>query len=189
MLDNALIAILATQLEAASSTAGWGYLVAQKNQPSQEGVPTAPTIFFEKLFDHEYGYPMRTDTYQPTPDNYAHVETQVVETTFQISALVPQDPTDLTIPTASDVVGYMKLFIQNSITLAAFVSSQVSMLRVSEIRNPYAIDDKDRFEASPSFDLVLQHNRTITLSVPAAVKVVGQPSPAPGDNNAGTFPV
>lgn len=189
MLDNALIDLVASQLESASTAAGWNYVVLQKDQPSQEGIPTAPTIFFEKLFDHQYGFPIVNDEYQATPNNFSQTETQVEETTFQISALVPQDPTDLTLPTASDVVKYLKRYIQSRKSIAIFWTHQVGMLRVTEVRNPYFVDDRDRFEATPSFDFVVIHSNTITSTIPAVDKIVGAVSPIPGDNTVGVFVV
>src|ERR1700676_1394800 len=94
MLDNDLINLVATQLEAASAAAGWNYIVLQKDQPTQQGIPTAPTVFFEKLFDNNHGWPMDSNVYQPVPNNFLETETQMVNTTFQISALVIQDPTN-----------------------------------------------------------------------------------------------
>jgi hypothetical protein len=188
MLDNALIDLFATQLEAASAQAGWNYVVLQKDQPTQEGIPTAPTIFFEKLFDHAYGWPEVTyDQYDPATNTFVQTESQWTETTFQVSALVPQDPTNLSLPTAADVVNYMKLFINSRRTIATLIGQGVSSLRVGEIRNPYFRDERHLFEANANFDVVLQHKRTITFSVGATNVVVGKT--VVGISGAGVFPV
>lgn len=189
MDDNALIDLVCVQLEAASAMFGWNYLVVQKNEPSQEGVPTAPTIFFEKLFDKPYGFPMVESDYQSEFGNFAEVETQLYETTFQISALVPQDPTNLTIPTASDVANYLCMYMKTRTVVAILMQAEVGILRVTDVRNPYFVDDRERFEASPSFDLILTHKRVITMTVPAVDKIVGAPSTIPGDNTKGVFVV
>ncbi len=122
MTDNQLISVLSAQLETASANAGWNYPVLQKDQPTQQGVPYDPTIFFEKLFDYEYGYPMLRPTYQPnTPQGktFNNKEVQWIETTFQISAFVIQEPEDLSIPTASDVTSYLKRYLSGRPTMQA----------------------------------------------------------------------
>jgi hypothetical protein len=189
MLDNALINLVATQLEAASAAAGWNYIVLQKAPPSRQGIPSAPTIFFEKLFHRNYGWATVTKEFQPTPNYFSHTETQNIETTFQISALVPQDPTDLTIPTASDVVQYMKMFLQSAQTVSLWSNQNVNMLRVTDIRNPYFEDDKHRFEANPNFDFVVTHSQAIVLQVPVVSAINGTPSVIPGDLSQGVFEV
>jgi hypothetical protein len=188
MLDNALIDLLATQLEAASALAGWNYSVIQKDQPTQEGIPTAPTIFFEKLFDHAYGWPeLFYSDYNPATNTFTQTEKQWAETTFQVSALVIQDPTSLSLPTASDVVNYMKLFTNSRAAIKAFKAQGVSALRISEVRNPYFRDERHTFEANPNFDIVLQHQRTLVTTVGATNVVVGVLIPSvPG--HQGTFP-
>lgn len=188
MLDNALIDLFATQLEAASAQAGWNYVVLQKNQPTQEGIPTAPTIFFEKLFDHMYGWPeVSYDQYDPATNTFVQTEKQWAETTFQVSAMVIQDPSNLSLPTPADVVNYVKLFINSRRTIATLKPQGVSVLRCSELRNPYFRDERHIFEANANFDVILQHQRQISFSVGATNVVVGKK--VTGVSGQGVFPV
>lgn len=181
--------MLCASLDAASAASGWNYMVVQKNDPSRQGLPSHPAIFFEKLFDDKRGFPVVADLYDQTRDLYTEVETQVVETTFQISALVIQDPKNLSIPTASDVVNYLSQYLQSRVTINNWMSQGAAMLRITKVTNPIIIDDMDRFEAAPTFDVVIVHNKIISAEVPAAASVVGAPSPIPGDNTHGAFPI
>lgn len=188
MLDNALIDLFATQLEAASAQAGWNYLVLQKNQPTQEGIPTAPTIFFEKLFDKAYGWPeVSYEEYDPATNTFSQIEKQWTETTFQVSALVIQDPMNLSLPTASDVVNYMKLFTNSRASIKTLKAQAVSMLRITDVRNPIFRDERHVFEANPNFDVVLQHQRIIVNRVGATDTVIG--AVVNGFKGQGVFPV
>ena len=190
MTDNELINIIATQLELAVANAGWDYKVIQKNDPQQEGIPSEPGIFFEKLFDHPYGFPIINNTYNSVPDNFSETNLQVYETTFQVTSLVIQNPDDLTIPTASDAANQMLMFMQSRTTVAALRALGVSLLRITQVRNPYFVDDRNRFEGHPNFDIIVYSKREITFTVPAAVKAVGAPSPVPpGAPGSGVFPV
>jgi hypothetical protein len=168
MLDNQLINLLATQLEAASAAAGWNYIVVQKDQPTQQGIPTAPTIFFEKLFDNQHGWPMDSYAYQSASNNFTETETQMVNTTFQISALVIQDPTNLSLPTASDVANFMQQYLSARWSINAFMEQDVGMLRVTSVRNPAFNDDRTLYEFNPNFDIVLTHSRTVSGTVNSA---------------------
>lgn len=179
MNDNPLIELFRAQLMAAIVAAGWDYPVVQKRQPTQEGIPTQNTLFFEKLFDHEYGWPGMSSEYvaptaPATQGTYAKAEKQWVETTFQVSALAIQDPSDLSVPTASDIVNFAKRYINSRPVIYALKPVGVSILRVSEIRNPSFTDDRELFESSPNFDVVLQHNGSLTWSVSATNIVEGQ---------------
>ncbi len=189
MIDNSLIGILANQLDAAIANAGWDYLTSQKVQPEQEGTPTQGTVFFERIGDHRYGHPIFKEVYQPGPDNFAEVSNQLVETTFQISTLIPQNPEDLTLPTATDVAEYVCQYLQSRATMRYFRQYFVSTLRVTDVRTPFIILDRDRFEGHPNFDITLQHNRLLTLTVPAASSIVGAPSGVPGIPGEGVFVV
>lgn len=179
MLDNDLIELLATRMELASATAGWNFPVVQKEQPTQQGIPTEPTIFLEKLFDNLYGFAARsndivteTDDFGPFPQ-MRETDKQLIETAFQISAWVIQDPTNTNLPTASDVVNYVSMFLRHRETIRAWAPLNVNLLRVTQIRNPYTEDDRHRNEATPSLDLILTHDRTLTLDVSSADTVVG----------------
>lgn len=179
MTDNPLIVLFSSQLEAASAAAGWNYEVIQNYQPTQEGIPTAPIIFFEKLFDKAYGWahsqfdknPVRPPNWEL--NGFVATEEQWMETTFQVSALVIQDVDDLTLPTASDVALYVRQYITARVTQDILRAGGASILRVTDIRNPKFTDDRGLFEANPNFDVVLQHRSRLAIIIPGSDTVVG----------------
>lgn len=187
MLDNALIGLIASTLDAASAAAGWHYPVIQKNQPTPQGIPYEPAIFLEKLFDRHYGYPILDYEYQSSGSAFQTSETQIVETTFQISSFTIQDPSDTTLPTAADVANYLKQYLSSRTRIYSFYSQGVAILRVTEIRNPYFHDDRERYEANPSFDFVCIHSREFIDTVPACDTVIGEI--VAGFEGQGVFPV
>ena len=167
MRDNDLKVLLATQLDLAVSNAGWNFPVVQKNQPHQEGTPDGPTVFFEKLFDTSYGFARMGLEYSAPDDSFTESEQQWIQTTFQISALCQEDPSDTTKPTAGDIANQMKLHMGSRFVVRAWSTLNVGVLRTTQVRGPYFEDDKLRFEQHPSFDLVITHIRTLDNSVPA----------------------
>lgn len=174
MLDNQLIDFLVTQLNTAIQSAGWSFDVVQKNNPTIQGIPSTPTVFFEKLFDHNYGFQHVDLTLSQDQTQYLSTTSQAVETSFQISAWAIQDPANVTLPTASDIAHQCCRYLQHPVVVQNFAAAGIQMLRVTEVRNPYLQDDKSQFEAVPSFDIVLIHGRDLTMSVPMADKIVQQ---------------
>lgn len=176
MKDNDLIALLSAQLNLAVTAGGWDFPVIQKQQPTQQGIPYAPAVFFEKLFDYHYGW-AETDypVYDPSTNMFDESETQNLETTFQISAWVIQNPADLTIPTASDVVNFLKMFMTSRSmvrTLMSNAAEPINIQRVTQVRNPYIEDDRHRNEATPNFDLVFSHKRILVNKIGAVDEAI-----------------
>jgi hypothetical protein len=166
MTDNELIFLLAGQMDAALAQAGWSFLTIQKYQPTQQGIPSDPAVFFEKLFDHPYGHPGNYLSLNADQLGFSETSVQVYESLFQISTLVIQDPMNMSLPTASDVANYIKMYLVTPRSRAVFMAQNVGLLRVTEVRNPYFEDDRHRFEAHPSFDMNLTYLRDIVLPVP-----------------------
>lgn len=171
MLDNALKKILGDQLDLAVANAGWTFDVVQKDQPQQQGTPDKGTVFFEKRFDNPYGFAKTSHVYDETLKLFKEIEEQWTRTTFQISALNQENPMDTAAPTASDIANRMKLHMNSRFVAREFIKLGVGLERTGEISNLYFEDDKVRYEAHPSFDIVLIHIRTIENTTPAIVSI------------------
>lgn len=155
----------AIQADADMATVG----LARNFQQTQQGAATSPYVYFVKLSDRRYGHPARKDVFAPLDGVFAHSEVQYYESTYQFSAWVPQLPVSATALTESDILNKVAGIIQSDAILAAFRSAGLGILRVEDVRNPYITDDRDQFEAVPSFDVVFTHTRSVATTVPAAV--------------------
>lgn len=180
MLDSQLVTILGGEIERAL-VMGLPNLgpceVIQKGQPTQEGTPTMQTVFFEKLFDRPRGWPMAS--FEKSDAGYTESVQQLYETNFQISSLAWQDPLADKVVTASDLVNQVHMFFMLPSEILHLNVLGVSILRVSDIRNPYFENDRHQFEAHPSFDIVVTHNRTIAVDIPAITSAKGELYPLP----------
>jgi hypothetical protein len=176
--DNTLFALIADALDAASALAGWNYVTVQRDQPSPQGAVTAGTVYLERQFDDRYGWPAASSQYNPfvgpsqpgvlPQGTYTKTELQWIEARFQVSAMVIQNPADLTIPTALDVVRQAAQYMNaRSIVKALKRTNGVSILKVGQVRNPWDKDDRDIYEATPSFDLVVQYQAELVFTIPA----------------------
>jgi hypothetical protein len=161
MLDNQLIQVFLPIIQAGLVADGFsGISTIAANQPTQQGVPTTPTVTFYKVNDHRYGYLRRYDVWDQVTQNMVHTEEQAYETTFQVGALVLQSPTTPNQYTASDLVNEVAAIMQSDNTLNILYNNGIAILRITEVSNGYFTDDMDNFEASPSFDFTLTHTQT-----------------------------
>ena len=145
--------------------------VKQNAQPVQQGVPSGPVILMELINHHRHGYSARTDVYvAPVPPategTFTHTESQVYESMFQLTCLSPQDPSNTGQLTAGDLANYASMIMQSDATITYMRGQGIGLERVSEVRNPKFSDDRDRFEATPSFDVILAHNFNVTSTNP-----------------------
>lgn len=170
MTDNDVIAkiieLLNAKFAAWPYTVGYGPVeVQQKQQPTKQGIPSAPTVFIEKLFDHRYGWVAVLQEETSDPTKLLETENQLYNTTFQISALALQDPSRIDLPTASDLCSDACAILQSRYALQEFTAAKIAVFRVSDVQNNYVTDDQDRQEAEPSFDIVLSYTRTIATPI------------------------
>lgn len=175
MLDNQLFQLIISVLKANQSIAGIaGLQVVQAYQPTRQGVATAPTIYIHKIGDRRFGFRSASDVWDTHAAQMVHTETQKYETKFQLSALATQNPSTPNQMTASDIVNLCAYCLQSVIAVAQFENNGVGVLRVTDVRNPYFLDDRDQPEASPSFDFTLTHDQTITSTMPIVSETVIQ---------------
>ena len=169
MNDKQLAALFMAQLlPAMQATSGLsGVKLARSYQSRQQGANSSPYVYFVKVGDHRYGHPERKDEYAAGSGDFTHTEIQQYESTYQFSAWVPQGPKDVTGLTESDILNVVSGIMQSDALLAAFRAQGVGILRVTDVRNPYIVDDHDQFEAVPSFDVTLTHKRTSVSTIPA----------------------
>lgn len=167
MQDNDLIRLFLPIIQNGLIAAGFtGVTTKQANQPTQQGINTNPTVYFFKVGDHRYGFLRRDDQWDSLTSTMVHTEIQQYETTFQVSTLVLQKPSNPYLYTASDLANEVAAIMQSDNTRAVLLAAGVGILRVTDVINPYFVDDRDQFEASPSFDFTLTHKQTRVTTQP-----------------------
>lgn len=96
---------------------------------------------------------------------WVYTETQQYLSTFQCSALATQNPSVDSL-TASDIANLAAYVLQSQPAIDALEAVGVGILNIRDVRNPYFSDDRQRYEASPSFDFTLSHKQTIITTTP-----------------------
>jgi hypothetical protein len=164
--DNSIIQLFISIIREGLDADGYTNVkIQQANQPTQQGVPSAPTVFFYKVSMKRYGFMGRFDTYNAVDDDFTHKEKQYYESTFSIQTLVKQNPGLLSY-TASDLADEVASILQSSKALDQFKAQGVGILRITNIINPYFTDDKDNFESIPTFDFTLLYSNERLSTVP-----------------------
>lgn len=166
MTDNELIQLFLPLIRQGLTAEPFTKVIVKQNyEPTAQGANTTPTVYFQKIGDKRYGYTGRFDNYNSANDNFDHTEVQRYETTFQVSTLVRQNPQVVGF-TASDLLNYVAMVLNSDTVRDAMEAEGVGLLRVIDVANPFFTDDRDQFEASPSFDFILAHNRIYAAVVP-----------------------
>lgn len=165
MTDNSLIALFGNALKSGFTDLGITIDLVQAYEPTNQGINTGDTVYFQKLFNKRHGHTGRSNYWDLLTSTMVYTETQVIETTFQINALVRQNPSSLG-NTASDIVNYAAAIMSSTKMLKTLQAAGVGIYRITEVRNPYFIDDRGQYEASPNFDFTLTHNLDIITTAP-----------------------
>lgn len=179
MRDNQLIAVIVSVLRAGladsailvvASDAG-DAVVQQDFQPTTQGTPSGPAVFLHKIGDVPMGWPARTDALNEAQTSFDHTEMQWMQTSFQVTAMAQQDPSDINAMTASDLCNAARAILQSDATRETFLAQGIGIYRPGDPRNPYFLDEKGQYEAAPSFDFTLTHQQVIITGTPVVASV------------------
>lgn len=168
MLDNMIFKNVIEVLRAGLTAQGFTDVAVKQNfQPRNQGANSGPTLYIHKLGDHRYGFLQRKNEWDEYEEIEIHTETQLYESMFQITALSIQNPKlGIDQLTASDLANVSAGIMQSDATVDALTAKGLNIYRITDVRNPYFVDDKERFEAAPSFDFTLQHEQVIISQTP-----------------------
>lgn len=138
--------------------------VLQAYQPIANGANTTPTVYLSRISDKRYGFNRRVSV-DDFSGNQITTNTQIIETTFQVNAWIKRSLKDVNQFTANDLVHKVSAVLSTDETMTFLKGKNLSILRITEIRNPYFKDNNNQNEASPSFDVTVIHREVHTNSV------------------------
>ena len=175
MKDNDLIDLLATKIEEGLANAGLSLVVLQLEQPTQQGVEEN-AIYLQKLFDQEYGWAQNTKTRLATPDKKINSkDSQQVITPFQISIFYQIIPdASASQPTASDILNYLKTYLNHRTIMQQFRAAGVGVLRITKIGNDAHHNDYSQYQLMPRMQIDLVHTREIELAIDSITSLEGK---------------
>lgn len=140
------------------------FTIRQGYQGRVQGAPVGPTLLLQNITNHRHGFTGKNDTWDVPGKVMRHTEKQAREVTLQCNALVPLNApaagpgTSSKSPynfTAGDLANVAATILASDAGLRTLKEAGLGIERIVDVRQPYFQDDKDQFEASPSFDFVL----------------------------------
>lgn len=142
--------------------------IKRNYQPTQQGRPDGPAVFFFKVTDRRVGQRQISEAQDPTTLTMTRTERQVVETIYQFGALVPEYPEDdPDIPLAADVLKAAAATLQAPDFIFSLKQANAGIQRITDIRTTQVENDRGQFEANPTFDVTISHVDEFITIVPA----------------------
>lgn len=144
----------------------------QNYQPSQQGANSAPTFYMHKIGPmHRHGWPGRRMVWDEEAEVLRLAQAQVYEARYQFNALIRQ-ATDSDAATASDMLDALASILNGDAVVDQLRAQYgIGVLRITDLTNPYVVNDRQQFEAEPSFDVVLTFAREVIEETPATATI------------------
>lgn len=161
MNDNQVWQILTATFNQALTDANFATVkFARSYQPRQEGAISSDALYCHKISSKRYGWQKHADVFNAGDDDFDHTESQIIEAVYQVSAEVSEDPSDINQITSFDIVHGVALQLNSLAVRKALKVGGIGIIRITDVRTPYFVNDSDRNEAEPNFDFTI--NYTIT---------------------------
>jgi len=135
-------------------------------QPTSQGANSGPTMYLHKVSEVRRGAQSVAEKYDAGQQAMIRTETQWMETVWQISAIIPQVPTDTESMTAADVLRLASMVMSSRALSDLLADNGAGILRITDVRTPTATDDHQRYIYAPNFDFTITHKFTTTSTVP-----------------------
>jgi hypothetical protein len=173
MMDNPLIALLITTINAGLAAQSVTVGIQQAYQPTQQGVPTEPYLLISKIADARYGFTQCTDAFDNETGVMTHSESEQILTTFQIGVSAIQNPADVSALTQADYIKAAATALQLQSAVSSLNAAGVGIERIMKIRQTFFKDEKGRFEASPIFEFTVSHFNTVSYEIGSTSEAIG----------------
>lgn len=154
----ALIGTLRQGLDAQSHT---GIDIKQAYQPKKQGVNTQDTVYLFKITSRRASHQDIKFKFNVGNDNFDTSESYWLEANFQLNAIIEKDIQNENSLTSYDIVDLCSALLQSAAARQKLLEDDIGILRITDIRNPYSIDDRDQFDQDPSFDFKLTYRQTL----------------------------
>ena len=131
--------------------------VKQSYQPRQSGAEIDPTIYLHKITIDRWGWVGRKDDYNPQESQFDHIDVFYRAATWQVNGLVTQNVSPPSTLTASDIVECAADVLQTEATIMALSDQRIRMEHITQVRETYFLNDRERHQQNPSFDFTLTY--------------------------------
>lgn len=140
--------------------------VKRNYQPTKQGANSKPTIYFSKASQRRYGHLQRADIRDD--DTMRHIEKQLYETIIRFTGQVLEAPN--TSYTSSDLLDDAAFVLQRDKTRLALRDKGIGIQRITDIRHVFNVDEQDKYQSTPSFDITITHSQIKETTSPIIYK-------------------
>ena len=172
MLEHDLWRVIITTLRAGLDAQAYpGVAIKQSFQPIKQGADTQDTVYLYKITSRRVGFQGRSEEYNATNDNFDVTENYWIEGTYQLTALIERNINNSSSITSYDMADLCSGIMQSRSVRQQLLDSGIGILRITDVRNPFSIDDRDQFDQDASFDFILTYNQTIITTIDKATAI------------------
>lgn len=163
MLDNEpLIAIRSELLSQLSNFSGSDLSdvqVSRSYQPTKQAVGEERQIVMHRITNPLTGSGI-------VYNGKERIEQRFKRATFQFDCLAPYDESDLSALLPEDIANIAADLLQSYTGIRNLREKGVKIERVTDVRPGYFINDKERHESAPSFDLTVSYQHDYENEIP-----------------------
>ena len=172
MNDNDVLEIICNALSEGLSDNGFASpFIAQSYQITHAGISSTPTWYIHKISTKKYGYPGKKLVFNSGDNNFTQTESRLIERTYQITTTKKELASATNQPTVFDMADVAAAVIESQKFGDTIRENNMSVYRVTDIREPYFVDESNENENSANFDFTIQYCRNLTSTVePATVR-------------------
>ena len=136
--------------------------IKQSYQPIKEGANTQDTVYLFKVASKRTGFQSRNYSYNDVDTVYGAEEKYFVTATYQLTANVVRDVSNEFELTAYDVTEKCSAIMQSVPFRKKLLESGIGILRITDVRNPYHLDDYEQFDQDSNFDFVITYENILS---------------------------
>lgn len=168
MLDNELM--IAIRLELISQLANYSARdlsdveVSRSYQPTQQAATEQRVIVIHRITNPQVGGGLKYI-------GSNRIEQRFKRATFQFDCLAPFDESDTNALLPLDIATIAADLLQSYTGIRNLRAKGVNIERVTDVRPSYFINDKERHESAPSFDLTVNYQHDYGNEIPDITRV------------------
>ena len=166
MIDNEMMIALIEEVENQLGLIGvTDFEVSRNQQPSNQYAgadkddPIKTRIFLYAITNPNHG---KSRLYSGTDIDFKRADTHHKAKTVQVSVLHYYDYSDPSAMTPEDMANTVQQLLDSPDAIRNLRAKNVFMQEVSDVRPVFTINDKDRNESTPNFDLTVNYASSIT---------------------------
>jgi len=146
-------------------------LIKQSFQPIKQGVDSSDTVYLFKVSSRRYGFQGRTQEYNQSTMMMDVTEKYWMEAVYQLTPHVERNIQDSSSLTSYDIADTCSAILQSKKYVKVLIDEGIGIQIVQDIRNPFDIDDYERFDQDANLDFTISYLQNFIYSCDSVFSV------------------